>query len=175
MLRKPAGPGPVKPLYNYAPQYYWRPVGGYEVLFGGQRPFDAAANAASDYPSATPLPPIAALSFLVTLSMRSAAAFSEAAAIAAWAALLAIGARHLRLLDRHQFFLQTPEPQAHLAKFVGYGQCRHHRQPGVADLAEFGAQRFDANVKLAREPAKMFFLAVLARHAELSPVDVTLT
>jgi hypothetical protein len=54
--------------------------------------------------------------------------------------LVAIGARHLRLLDGHELVLQTPQPRRHLAELVGDGERRHDGQPGVADFTELAAQ-----------------------------------
>ena len=82
--------------------------------------------------------------------MRSAAAVS-AAATAACALWARSAAAHARLLHRGQFLLQTLDAHAHLGQFVGDGERRHHGEPGVADLAEFGAQALDARVEIAGE------------------------
>ena len=59
----------------------------------------------------------------------------------------------------------------HLGKLVGDRQRRHHGEPGVADLAEFCAQPLDADIEIACEIHQVAFLAILAGHPELPPID----
>ena len=82
------------------------------------------------------------------LSMRSAAP-DNAAAIDACAALLRPEIAAARVLQGGEFLLQPLDASARLGEFVGDRDRRHHRQAGVADLAEFGAQRTDAAIEIA--------------------------
>ncbi len=55
-------------------------------------------------------------------------------------ALGAIGGGDARLLRPRHLLLEALEAFAHLGEFVGDGERRHHGEPVIADLAEFGAQ-----------------------------------
>src|SRR6516162_2431055 len=64
--------------------------------------------------------------------------------------LVAIRNRDLGILQSRQLFFQPLDSLPGLGEFVSNGDCRHYRQPGVADLAEFGAQSIDTIIELAR-------------------------
>src|SRR5690242_18935239 len=68
-------------------------------------------------------------------------------------------------------FFEPLDALPSLGKFVSDGDRRHHGRPGVADLAEFGAQVVDAIVELARTIHQMAFLAVFAGHSKLPAID----
>jgi len=84
---------------------------------------------------------------------------------------VAIGNRDLGVLQSRELFFESSDAQPGLGKFVGDGNCRHHRQPRVAYLTEFGPQIIDAIIELAREIHQMAFLAILAGHPELSAIE----
>src|SRR5262249_54458118 len=70
-----------------------------------------------------------------------------------------------------KFLFEPLDALACLGEFVGDGDCSHHGQPRVADLAEFAAQPIDPVVELAREVHQMAFLAVLAGHSKLAAIN----
>src|SRR4029079_9590132 len=78
---------------------------------------------------------------------------------------------HARIPQRRQFRLEPLQFFLRLRELVGERERRHDREPGVADLAEAGAQRGDAPVPLLRPSRPTRLCVVLAGHAELATVD----
>ncbi len=85
--------------------------------------------------------------------------------------LVAIGGGGKRVLCGGEVRFQPFGARGQFAELVGQRQRRHHREPRVADLAEFATQAGNAPVKLARQIDQVRFLAVFAGHAELPAVD----
>src|SRR6185312_10309600 len=85
--------------------------------------------------------------------------------------LAMVGRGDARIAQRRQLRLEPLQLFLRLRELVGERERRHDREPGVADLAEAGAQRGDARVQFLRQPRQPRLFAVLAGHAELATVD----
>src|SRR5215469_12784413 len=99
--------------------------------------------------------------------MRSAAALRAAAT----AACVPFARRRTRVKQCCHILLQAAQLAGSVRQLVRDRERSHHGEPGVADLAEGGAQAVDPLIEILGETLQVILLAVLAGHTELTAVD----